>query len=178
MAAPKTTRTKTAAASVSIPQSRAEAVDAIAQIGQTQRELLRIETAMNDELSAIKERYEEQARPFRDQVKALTTGVQTWCEANRAVLTDGNKTKTVNLSSGTVKWRLTPPSVKVGRGLLGAVLVAILGAGLADIFIRTSEELNKEAILAAPEKVTHISGISIHQAEEFVIEPFAEELAA
>ncbi|MBP2231800.1 phage host-nuclease inhibitor protein Gam [Azospirillum agricola] len=176
--APRTTRTKALAATVHIPQSRAEAVDAIAEIGQAQRELLRIEAAMNDDLSSIKERYEEQARPFRDKVKSLTAGVQTWCEANRSVLTDGNKTKTVNLSSGTVKWRLTPPSVKVGRGLMTAVLLALRNAGLADLFIRTSEELNKEAILAAPDKVKGIDGLSIHQAEEFVIEPFAEELAS
>lgn len=174
----KSSRTKAAAATVPIPQSRAEAIDAIAVIGQAQRELSRIEAAMNDELAAIKERYEEQARPFHDRMKSLTIGVQTWCEANRSALTDGNKTKTVNLSSGTVKWRLTPPSVKVGRGLIGAVLVAIRKAGLADIFIRTSEELNKEAILAAPEKIAAIQGISIHQAEEFVIEPFTEELAS
>ncbi|KAA0678104.1 host-nuclease inhibitor Gam family protein [Roseomonas genomospecies 6] len=177
MAAAKTTRSKTAAATVPIPQSRAEATDAVAEIGQAQRELLRIEAAMNDELAQIKEKYEEQARPFRDRVKALTAGVQTWCEANRHALTDGNKTKTVNLSSGVVKWRLTPPSVKVGRGMLAAVLTNIRQTGLADLFIRTSEELNKEALLAQEEKAKTIPGITIHQVEEFVIEPFAEELA-
>ncbi len=176
--APRNTRTKAAASTVPVPQSRAEAVDAIAQIGQSQRELSRIEAAMNDELSAIKQRYEEEAAPFKKQIGDLTTGVQTWCEANRSVLTDGNKTKTVNLSSGVVKWRMTPPSVKIGRGLTGAVLASIRLAGLADLFIRTSEELNKEAILAAPEKVAGIGGLSIHQAEEFVIEPYAEEIAS
>lgn len=176
--APRSTRTKAAASTVPVPQSRAEAVYAIAQIGQSQRELSRIEAAMNDELSAIKQRYEEEAAPFKKQIGALTAGVQTWCEANRSVLTDGNKTKTVNLSSGVVKWRMTPPSVKIGRGLIGAVLASIRKAGLADLFIRTSDELNKEAILAAPEKVAKIGGLSIHQAEEFVIEPYAEEIAS
>ncbi len=176
--APKNTRTKSAASTVPVPQSRDQAVDAIAQIGQSQREQARIEAAMNDELSAIKQRYEEAATPFKKQIGDLTAGVQTWCEANRAVLTDGNKTKTVNLSSGVVKWRLTPPSVKVGRGMTAAVLAAIRLAGLADLFIRTTEELNKEAVLAAPEKVAGVGGLTIHQAEEFVIEPYAEEIAA
>lgn len=175
--APRTTRVKATAATYPIPQSRQEASDAIAAIGRAQRELMRIETAMNDELAAVKERYEEQATPFRDEIKARTAGVQTWCEANRSALTEGNRTKTAVLPAGTVKWRLTPPAVKVKKALLAGVLAALRTAGLADRFIRTAEELNKEAVLADPDAVKGIPGLDIVQAEEFVIEPHADALA-
>lgn len=174
----KPTRTKTAATPHRVPQSRTECTDMVAEIGQHGRELARIEAAMNDELAEIKERYEEQARPHREAIQSTTDGVRIWCEANRIVLTDNGKTKTVNLSSGVVKWRLTPPKVDIKRGMTAAALSAIRAAGLADAFLRVSEELNKEAVLAAPEKVKGIAGLTVKQTEEFVVEPYAEELAS
>lgn len=170
-------RVKATASTFPIPQSRQEASDAVAAIGRAQRELTRIQAAMNDELAAVKERYEEQATPFRDEIQSRTAGVQVWCEANRAQLTDGNKTKTAILPAGIVKWRLTPPAVKVKKALMASVLAALRAAGLGERFIRTAEELNKEAVLADPDAVKSIVGIEIVQAEEFVIEPHADELA-
>ena len=43
-------------------------------------------------------------------------------------------------------------------------------------FIRTKEEINKEAILDEPEVVASVKGISITQKEDFVIVPFETEL--
>lgn len=58
-----------------VPQSREQVVSAIAEIGRRERERTRIETEMNEEMAAIKERYEEMARPHIEAVKALTAGV-------------------------------------------------------------------------------------------------------
>ncbi|MFH2013564.1 MAG: host-nuclease inhibitor Gam family protein, partial [Patescibacteria group bacterium] len=38
-------------------------------------------------------------------------------------------------------------------------------------FIRTKEEVNKQAILESPEEVKDIKGLSISQIEEFVVKP-------
>ena len=107
----KPTRIKAEAVAF-VPQHRDACVQAVQGIGEAQRERLRIETAMNDEIAAIKTRYEEQARPYAEQIKALSQGVQTWCEAHRDELLTG-KSKTVNLASGEVKWRTRPPRVSV-----------------------------------------------------------------
>ena len=156
-----------------MPQSREEAVEAIAEIGRKQRERIRIQTTMNDELAAIRQKYEVEAKPHADEIQRLTEGVHTWCEANRDTLTQSGKVKTANLASGEVRWRMRPPSV-AARGL-DKVLEALRALKL-NRFIRVKEELDKEAILAEPEAVQHIKGISISQKEDFVIVPFETEL--
>lgn len=173
MSKSKATRIKTEAAGASVPQSREEVSEAIAQIGVAQRERLRIQAAMNDELSVIKQCYEDEAKPYADQIAALSRGVHLWCEAHRAELTRDGKTKTANLSSGEVKWRMRPPSVAIRAA--DAVLEALKKLGLHRL-IRIKEEPNKEAILLEPAVVEHIKGISISQKEDFVIVPFESEL--
>jgi len=167
------TKIKTEALNLKVPQNRQEATEYIAEIGRLQRERERIQAAMNDEIAAIKQRYEEQARPMADDIRQLTDGIHTWCEANRQELTHGGKVKTANLSSGEVRWRVRPPKVNL-RNIPG-VIEALKSLKLIR-FIRTKEEINKEAILAEPEAVEHIKGISITQGEDFVIVPFETEL--
>jgi len=169
----KTTRIKTEAIKFPVPQSREETVSSIAEIGRRQRERERIQAEMNDRIAALKQEYEELARPHAEAIKALTEGVQTWCEANRAELTRDGKVKTANLSAGEVRWRMRPPRVSVRS--VATVLDALKSLKL-NRFIRVKEEINKDAILAEPEAVEHVKGISISQGEDFVIVPFETEL--
>lgn len=167
------TRIKAEAVQGEVPQSHDEAVDAIAEIGRLQRQRERIAAAMNDELAVIRQRYEAEAKPLGERIRERTLGVQVWCEAHRDELTRGGKTKTAHLASGTVHWRMRPPSVAI-RGI-ELVLDALRRFGL-ERFIRTREEVNKEAILQEPEAVKDVRGISITQREDFVIVPFETEL--
>lgn len=169
----KNGKLKTAAQVVRVPQTRDEVADAIAKIGDHTRSRARIETAMNDELAVVKRRFEEQAEPHNMAIGALIVGVQTWCEANRVALTDGGKVKTAAFASGEVRWRNTPPSVAIRS--MENVLKELLKRGL-ERFVRTKEEVNKEAILAEPEAVKGVPGISIKSTEEFVVVPFEAEL--
>lgn len=172
-AKPQATRIKAAAADYAVPQSTQEVNDAIVEIGQRQRDRDRIEADMNADLAATRKKYEDQARPHADRIKDLAAGVQTYCEAHRDELTRGGKTKTAKLASGEVSWRMRPPSVAV-RGM-AAVVDALKKLKLAR-FVRTKEELDKEAVLADPDAVTAVKGISITQREDFVIKPFSTEL--
>lgn len=169
MGKPKKIRSDT----IPAPQSREETAEAVAEIGRRQRERDRIQAAMNDELSAVKQRFEEEAAPHADAIKTLSAGVQTWCEANRDELTNDGKVKTANLASGKVSWRIRPP--KVSLKAIDNVLAALKELKLTR-FIRVKEEVNKEAILAEPDAVQHVKGISIHQGEDFVIVPFETDL--
>lgn len=167
------TKIKQAASSVAVPQNREEASAAIAKIGVAQRELKRIEADMNDEIATIRARYESDAEPHRDIIDANTKGVSTWCEANRKSLTQDDKVKTYAFSTGEVSWRIRPPSVAI-KGV-EAVIDALRRGGLGR-FIRTKEEINKEAILADNAAVAKIKGITINQGEDFAIVPFDVEL--
>jgi len=168
----KKTRIKAVAASF-VCMDRDQADAAIGEIGRLQRERETIRTAMNTELAAAKERYEAQAAPLAEAIKELSYGIQIWAEAHRTELTRDGRIKTSKLGSGEVRWRTRPPSVAIRA--VGIVIEALKFRGL-ERFIRTKEEIDREAILREPEAVGDIKGISISQGEDFVIVPFATEL--
>lgn len=169
----RTRRIKTEAAMHPVPQTRDQVVEAIAKIGRRQRERDRIQAAMNDDLAEVRRRYEEEAKPHADVIQQLSDGVHLWCEANREELTRGGKTKTANLASGEIKWRMRPPKVSL-RGMEN-ILAACKKLGLSR-FLRVKEEVNKDAMLAEPDLAKSITGVSISQKEDFVIIPFETEL--
>jgi phage host-nuclease inhibitor protein Gam len=144
----KTVRIKTAAANQSVPQNRDEAARDLALIGDQRRRLTLLEAEMNDELAKIKLAYEIRANPERAELKSLVDGLRIWAEANRVALTGGDKTKTVDLGTGLIRWRSLPPSVSHRGKKMEVILAAIRArAPLARLFLRTKVELNKEAIL-------------------------------
>lgn len=172
-------RSKSRAAVIAVPQSRPEAADYLRQIGDQQRVLARIEADMNDRIATAKSLAEGEAAMPHAQLLLLTEGLKTWCDANRAALTDNNRTKSADLGTGTVSWRLQPAKVTLKS------LETVLGK-LKELryrrFIRIKEEVNKEAILAAPAAVkarlATISGLTIgSDGEAFSAEPFEATLA-
>jgi phage host-nuclease inhibitor protein Gam len=169
----KKTRIKLQATEHDVPQSLADVNEAVAEIGRRQRERDRIQAEMNDNLAAVRAEYEAMARPHAERIAALTHGVAMYCEANRDALTKGGKTKTARLATGEISWRTRPPSVVV-RGM-EAVIDALHRLKL-DRFLRVKTELDKDAILAEPEAVDAIKGLSISQKEDFVIKPDSTEL--
>lgn len=171
---PKKTRIKSTAIAAEVPQTREQAAEAIADIGLANRELERINADMNDALASTKERFEQMAEPLRQKIAAKTQGIQTWAEANRDQLTNGGKVKTAALTTGEIAWRTRPPSCRINGA--EAVLDILRRMNLAR-FIRTKEEINKEAILNEPAAVANVPGISISQGEDFVVTPFEAELA-
>jgi len=174
MAKPAPTRLKTAAATFPVPQSVDEANDFIARLGLAQRERTRIEAAMNDELAAVKGRFEAEAKPFKEEAEALIRGLHTFAEANRASLTREGKVKFHRFAAGEVAWRTRPPKVTV-RGA-DVVIESLRRLGL-NRFIRTKEEVNRDAMLAEPEVAATVAGVSIGSAgEDFIVKPFATEL--
>lgn len=169
-------RTKTAGANLPVPQSRDDAARAVREIGDDRRHLARLETEMNDRIARLKEGYEAKAEPIRERIVAGTEGLKIWAEANRTALTGGDKTKTVDLGTGEVKWRLRPPSVRITKveDVLGRLRELALTR-----FIRVKEEVNKDAILADPETARTVTGIAIGTAgEDFIVEPFEAALAS
>ncbi|HBA2733300.1 TPA: host-nuclease inhibitor protein Gam [Escherichia coli] len=165
-------RIKSAAAAY-VPQNRDAVITDIKRIGDLQREASRLETEMNDAIAEITEKYASQIAPLKTSIETLSKGVQGWCEANRDELTNGGKVKTANLVTGDVSWRVRPPSVSI-RGM-DAVMETLERLGLQR-FIRTKQEINKEAILLEPKAVAGVAGITVKSGiEDFSIIPFEQE---
>lgn len=159
-----------------VPQSREEAEAWIRQIGDHRREVVRIETAMNDEIAVVKDKYEQQAKPYRDDVEALIEGLQAWAIANREQLTGGGKRQSAELATGMISWRVLPPRVTIRKA--ENVIDALKKLGLQR-FIRTREEINKEAMLDDQEAARLVPGVTIGSAgETFNVDPFETELEA
>lgn len=169
-------KTKTIGANLPVPQSRDEASYWVYTIGEANRQIARIEADMNDRIAALKADAEKQAQPLKDQVVAGTEGLKVWAEANRDALTGGGKSKTADLGTGKISWRLRPASVRITG--VDRVIEAIKKLGFS-AFLRTKEEVNKEAMLADPERARMIAGISIgSEGEDFIVEPFEADISA
>ena len=159
---------------VPVPQSKDEANDYIARIGDHQRRRAEIEVQMNDEIEPIRAKHEAAAKEHSEAVTALTEGVFRWAEANRDRLTNGGKTKTANLAAGIITWRLRPPKVTI-RGK-DAVIEALERLGLVQ-FLRIKTDVDKEAILSDPAAVQDIKGVTVGSAgEDFGVRPHETEL--
>jgi phage host-nuclease inhibitor protein Gam len=165
-------KVKSTAARHPVPQSRDAVNEAIRRIGELSRERARIEADMNDHLAALKESFEEQSQPLTAEIEGLRDGVQTWCEAHRGQLLPG-AAKTAAFPAGEVAWRVRPPKCVI-KGV--EAVMDLLRRMALERFIRTKEEINKEAILNEPEAVHGVPGISIEQGEDFIITPYESEL--
>ena len=174
MATAKKTRIK-AKAQIYVPQTKDEAASEIRSIGDLQRQVLRIQSEMNDAIGEITEKYQPMLEALSLTVKSAQEGVQAYCEAHRNELTHDGKVKTANFVTGDVQWRCAPPSVKITGA--EAVIEALKRLGLGK-FVRTKEEINKEAILNEPDEVKGVAGIKVvKDVEDFVITPFEQEAA-
>ncbi len=171
--AKRATRVKSEVLEITL-QTQDEVAMAIKQIGDLEREQVRLSTLQADEKAAVDEKYTAELTALKEQVKPLQKAVQTFCESRRLELTNGGKQKTAYFTTGEVQWRAKPPAV-VAKGI-DSILESLRNLGLFR-FIRTKEELNKEAMLAEPEVARSISGVTIREGvEEFVIKPNDEEV--
>ncbi len=159
-----------------IPTSRQDLVDKIAELGRQERTRAKIEVEMNNSITRIKQRYEEEVEPVNKAIKTLTSGINAYCEVHRDELTDNGKVKTVNLPSGTIAWRKCPPSVRLTKP---DIVIELLKKKGLSRFVRIKEEVNKDMILSEQAAVTGIKGIAIvKEKEELSIEPFEVKLEA
>ncbi len=163
---------KSTASKVEIPQTREQCAAMIKRLGDAQRQFEASRAEMNTAIADITQRYQPVLAFEDSEIVALQKGIQTWCEANRVSLCPKD-IKSANLVTGEVAWRIRPPSVRVTGA--DSVIETLRRLGLVQ-FIRTKDEINKDAILNDPQAVTGVAGIAIVSGvEDFVIQPFQQE---
>lgn len=167
-------RIKTPALDVAVPASKNDCAIQIAELGARMRDLTRLETAMNDAISAVTAEYEAPVNVLKNRIQTLQTGIQTWCEAHRQELTQNGKTKSGQFTTGQVQWRQRPPSITV-RGI--EAVLAWLEEKRLDRLIRVKREINKDALLNEPEVAGAVPGVRVVTGvEDFVVTPFEQEV--
>ena len=160
-----------AKAAVTAPQTLEEADHWMLQLGQQQREHLRITTHRDDEIADIRDTYEGSLAPLEAHMARLQAGLQAYGEANKSALLEKGK-RTVFLTHGEMGWRTHPPKVALSK--IGELVERLKNLGKTK-FLRTTETIDKEAILKSPQEATAIKGIRIAQKETFFVEPYEKE---
>lgn len=152
-----------------VPQSREDAVWAVGRIGTLRRMIAQHQATAEEAIRIAGELLERNTAELTAELAEHERGVQTWCEANRNSLTNDGKVKFHEFGTGQIKWRSRPASVSV-RGA-EIVIEAFKKLGFTS-FIRIKEELNKEQMLADPDKARMVAGVTIKsEGEDFEIVP-------
>ncbi len=168
-----TKKTKTAAAPFAC-QTKDATAGAIKVLGDTQREIARLQADANDQIAQITQALQPQLDVLKLRESSLLDGIAIWCEANRAELLKAGG-KTANLITGEVQWRQRPPSVSVRAA--DKVIATLRALGLSRL-VRSKDEVDKEAILSEPQAVAGVAGITVVKGvEDLVVTPFEVELS-
>ncbi len=145
--------------------------EGIALLGRARREIKMLDAEMNQRIADIKAEYERRATDPKMAAAVCEKVIREYCVANRKRLTRDGAVKYHRFPAGDVIWRMNPPSVTVGKKALSTVL-AYLHSKKLGRFIRLTETIDKEAMLAEPEVAATIDGVRITRGREnFVIEP-------
>ncbi|MFZ3136265.1 MAG: host-nuclease inhibitor Gam family protein [Thermodesulfovibrionales bacterium] len=153
---------------IAVPKNLDEAAQFLAQIGEEQRATDKIRLDLNTEVDKLKTEAMVDVEPYQKNISQLVEGLFAYAEAHRDELTDGGKRKTVEVPTGWFGWRMTPPAVSLHDAK--SILESLKSLKLKR-FIRTTEEINKDAMLKEPDLAKTVKGVSISQHELFVAKP-------
>jgi phage host-nuclease inhibitor protein Gam len=154
-----------------------EATEAVRRIGELQRTIERVKADVETTVAELIEVAKKSIAPTEQELQGKLSALQVYCTLHRARLTN-NRTKTIDFLTGKVSWRSRPASVSVpkAKDKLAELIARIKTLGFAQ-FLRTKEEIDKEAMLKEPETAKSIAGVRIKSAgEDFAVEPLAVKI--
>lgn len=159
------------AAALPVPESMEGADRLLGEIGELQRRLDLIDTALSEEIAHAKARAAEEATPLAAELKMKFEALLVWATSTKDEwLEDGRKSRA--FGQGVLGWRWGMPTVKVARGQEDAVVETLGRLGMGDL-IRTRQEVDKDAVLKDPARVAGVAGITVEQVETFFAKPLA-----
>ena len=152
-----------------------------AQLLSEQHALLKkTEAELDEKLNEIREAYSTQVANYTQTIKEAAKTVTDYVVVNPTVFAPGKKT--VEWGSVVISKRITPPKVDIPRGMDWADAVLKLKETNLTFYIRTIEEVDKEAIIRAVaddddiRKSFAFAGITVTQKETVKVEVKSEEL--
>ncbi|MCX9146631.1 host-nuclease inhibitor Gam family protein [Erythrobacter sp. WG] len=166
------------------PTSTAEAALMAAEYVQIEREKALERLAAAAEIDRIAGQRDQRLAELEAEAKPLFAGLKAWWEANgKEELAKGRRS--AELAGAKIGIRLTPPAVKLKRGVKIGDVVAFL-QGLrwhrAKDFLRTKVDLDRQAVIKAvfadadaEAGATFARVLSVEQTDEFFIDTGLDE---
>jgi phage host-nuclease inhibitor protein Gam len=154
---------------VEIPATRAEAEALVRRLTTNLLAQQAAKTEMDQRITAIKKEYESKCSKLEESIQPMMESIHAWADAHSEEF--GGK-KSLDMLHAIIGWRVNPPSLKPLRGFTwGAVMGRIKDLGKWE-FIRTKEDVNKEALLAARD-TENLKAFycAVAQDEEFFCDP-------
>jgi len=158
--------------------TREAAETAMNELALTANNRRKFVARMDAQLLAIKEEFEPMLAACDDAIRERTDALQAWAEANPEAF---GKRKSLEFATGILGFRTGTPKLALLSRAWTWELVLEKIQERAFQFVRTKEEVDKEAILAfhagAPDKpeaeakVLKPIGVQVKQDEGFFIEP-------
>lgn len=125
-------KTKAAGTNLPVPQSDAEAEQLIARLGALQRDHAAAAAAHDDKVAALEEAFGLTVKVFEEVQGVIVDALAIWATAHRERLTQGGRTKTVQLPTGTILWREGRYAVK-HRGMRNDDVAQAVLARIAEL---------------------------------------------
>jgi len=158
-----------------------QAQDASLQFATTKNSLAKIEARMNEEINQVKANYKDEITELTEELEEPQEVLEAFAKEQKD---KWGKRKSMELLHCFIGFRTGTPRVSKKKAFSWeAVLELMKKETLFSRFIRKTEEINKEAILAEKDKavldkLNDLCYINIDQEEKFYVEPKVEELVA
>jgi phage host-nuclease inhibitor protein Gam len=150
---------------------------AFADYARADARIQKINATMDIEMTRIREKYQDELGKQSELKDKSFDILQAYAMENREELF--SKKKSMETTHGTLGFRTGTPKLKTLKGFTWGAVVNLLKEFLPG-YVRTSEEANKEKLLADRESEEVAAmfpkvGISVVQEETFYVEPKKEE---
>ncbi|HMP93391.1 MAG TPA: host-nuclease inhibitor Gam family protein [Phnomibacter sp.] len=160
---------------LTIGVTRQQAEDAFAAYNQATANLQAIEAKMNQEVTAVRERYDKPIGELQDAANRHFEVLQVYAAEHPELF---ERKKSVEWTHGSFGYRTATPKLKTLKGFTWGAVKSIIERLWPD-YVRTTVEINKELILANREAIADIlpqMGVEVVQDETFYVAPNLQQL--
>lgn len=142
---------------------------ALKELCGLEAEIERIDSEAEKQIAVIKAKTAEAGKGLRERVKEISATIKAFCDYHKNEYFKDKKS--LNLSFGTIGYRMTPPSISITK----QTLTLMKQLGLVG-YIRVKEDVDKEALLSLDdETLSQIEAVR-KQKNEFFIQPKREQI--
>lgn len=148
----------------------------LAEIAERQRGIDLIKAGLNEKIDGLKTQAEAECAPLLQEMEEREQALARFAEAHKESLF--NKPKSRELSFGELGFRSSTSTVLLNRKWNWGMVVEALKQKRLGKYIRTKQEVDKEAVRALSEKKLAAVGLKVKEVDAFFYEVKEEVVGA